>query len=173
MVTLAAYVIALELKAKQGIFEIAVRYAFSGFAALAPVMVAALFWKRSTKWGALAATLFTAACLIYFAVLQNTCHPGDVIWQIGQGKDAIKVLFLNPRGDVSFWNGFMPVVPMVFGSALCMIVVSLMTRPPSQATIDKYFSEPQLSKSSGRHTDKTRLENRHCSALHEQDEPRS
>ena len=78
------------------------RFAFSGFAAMAPVMVAALFWKRSTKWGALASTLLVAAWLIYFAVLQNTCHPGDVIWQAGQGKDAIKVLFLNHRGDVSF-----------------------------------------------------------------------
>jgi SSS family solute:Na+ symporter len=140
VVTVAAYVIALSLKEKQGIFEIAVRYAFSGFAALAPIMVAALFWKRSTKWGALAATLFTAACLLYFAVLQNSRHAGDIVWQIGQGKDAIKVLFLNPRGDVSFWNGFMTVVPMVFGSALCMIAGSLLTRPPSQATIDKYFA---------------------------------
>ncbi len=148
VVTLAAYVIALELKAKQGIFEIAIRYAFSGFAALAPVMVAALFWKRSTKWGALAATLYTAACLIYFAVLQNTCRPGDVIWQIGQGHDAIKVLFLNPRGDVSFWNGFMTVVPMVFGSALCMIVGSLLTAPPSAETIAKYFPK-QMSDSPG------------------------
>jgi SSS family solute:Na+ symporter len=143
IVTLAAYFVALELKDKQGIFEIAVRYAFSGFAAMAPVMVAALFWKRSTKWGALAATLFTAACLIYFAVLQNTHKAGDIIWQIGQGKDAIKVLFLNPRGDVSFWNGFMTVVPMVFGSALLMVLVSLVTRPPSQKTIDKYFSVPK------------------------------
>jgi SSS family solute:Na+ symporter len=149
IVTLAAYVIALELKAKQGIFEIAIRYAFSGFAALAPVMVAALFWKRSTKWGALAATIFTAACLVYFAVLQNTRHPGDVIWQIGQGKDAIKVLFLNPRGDVSFWNGFMTVVPMVFGSALCMIAGSLVTRPPSAETIAKYFAK-QMSEAPGR-----------------------
>jgi solute:Na+ symporter, SSS family len=140
VVTLAAYIIALQLKAKQGIFEIAVRYAFSGFAAMAPVMIAALFWKRSTKWGALAATLFTAACLIYFVVLQNTHKAGDVIWQLGQGKEAIKVLFLNPRGDVSFWNGYMTVVPMVFGSAIAMIVFSLVTRPPSQRTIDKYFA---------------------------------
>jgi Na+/proline symporter len=107
---------------------------------MAPVMIAALFWKRSTKWGALAATLFTAACLIYFAVLQNTHKAGDVIWQLGQGKEAIKVLFLNPRGDVSFWNGFMTVVPMVFGSALLMIIVSVLTRPPSQTTVDRYFS---------------------------------
>jgi SSS family solute:Na+ symporter len=48
VVTVIAYVIALYLKEKQGIFEIAIRFAFSGFAAMAPVMVAALFWKRST-----------------------------------------------------------------------------------------------------------------------------
>lgn len=139
VVTVAAYLIALGLKNKQGIFEIAIRYAFSGFAAMAPVMVAALFWKRSTKWGALASTVFVAACLIYFALLQTAHKPGDVLWQLGQGKDAIKVLFLNPRGDVSFWNGFMTVVPMVFGSALCMMVGSLLSRAPSRATIEKYF----------------------------------
>ncbi len=142
-VTVIAYVVALELKAKQGIFEIAVRYAFSGFAALAPVMVAALFWKRSTKWGALAATLFTAGSLILFAVLQHSGRPGDVFWQLGQGKEAIKILFLNPRGDVSFWNGFMTVVPMVFGSALSMLSVSLLTRPPSRQTLEKYFPPKQ------------------------------
>ncbi len=145
LVTIAAYLIALELKEKQGIFEIAVRYAFSGFAAMAPVMIAALFWKRSTKWGALAATLFTAACLIYFAFLQNTHKPGDIVWQIGQGKEALKVLFLTPRGDVSFWNGFMTVVPMVFGSAFCMIFGSLVTKPPGNATIEKYFAQPNQS----------------------------
>ena len=141
IVTIAAYLIALALKSKQGIFEIAIRYAFSGFAAMAPVMVAALFWKRSTKWGALASTLFVAGSLLYFALLQNAHKPGDVIWQIGQGKEAIKVLFLNPRGDVSVWNGFMTVVPMVLGSAICMIVGSLMSRPPSKATLEKYFSK--------------------------------
>ena len=139
VVTLAAYVVALKLKDKQGIFEIAVRYAFSGFSALAPVMIAALFWKRSTKWGALASTLFTAGCLVAFAILQNTHQPGDVIWQIGQGNDAVKVLFLNARGDVGFWNGFMTVVPMVIGSALCMIIGSLLTPLPSLNTIEKYF----------------------------------
>jgi len=145
IVTIAAYLIALELKEKQGIFEIAVRYAFSGFAAMAPVMIAALFWKRSTKWGALAATLFTAACLVYFAFLQNTHKAGDIIWQIGQGKEAIKVLFLTPRGDVSFWNGFMTVVPMVLGSALAMILGSLATKPPGPATIEKYFGQPKAA----------------------------
>ncbi len=144
VITVIAYLVALGLKAKQGIFEIAVRYAFSGFAAMAPVMIAALFWKRSTKWGALAATLFTAWCLILFAVLQNVGHPGDVFWQLGHGKDVIKILFLNPRGDVSFWNGFMTVVPMVLGSAFFMISVSLLTRAPSRQTLEKYFPSANL-----------------------------
>jgi SSS family solute:Na+ symporter len=135
VVTLIAYFVALNLKEKQGIFEIAIRYAFSGFAAMAPVMIAALFWKRSTKWGALAATLFVAAALIWTAVTQASHKPGDILWQIGQNK----VFFVNPRGDVSFWNGFMTVVPMVFGSAICMILFSLISPPPSKATIDRYF----------------------------------
>jgi Na+/proline symporter len=135
VVTLIAYFVALSLKEKQGIFEIAIRYAFSGFAAMAPVMIAALFWKRSTKWGALAATLFVATALIWIAVTQASHKPGDVLWQLG----ANKVFFINPRGDVSFWNGFMTVVPMVFGSAICVVLFSLFSRPPSQATIDRYF----------------------------------
>ena len=35
--------------------------------------------------------------------------------------------------------GFLPVMPMVIGSAILMILVSLMTKPPSQATLEKYF----------------------------------
>jgi len=33
----------------------------------------------------------------------------------------------------------MTVVPMVVGSTLCMIIVSLLTPPPSRATIERYF----------------------------------
>jgi SSS family solute:Na+ symporter len=136
VVTLVAYFVALGLKEKQGIFEIAVRYAFSGFAAMAPVMVAALFWKRSTKWGALAATVFVAAFLVWTAWMQTSHHAADVLLKMGE----VKVFFINPRGDVAFWNGFMTVVPMVFGSAACVLLFSLITPPPSQATITKYFS---------------------------------
>jgi len=33
----------------------------------------------------------------------------------------------------------MTVVPMVVGSALCVIIGSLVTAPPSRETIEKYF----------------------------------
>ena len=186
VVTVIAYLVALSLKEKQGIFEIAIRYAFSGFAAMAPVMVAALFWRRSTKWGALAATVFVAASLIATGFLQGKPAPApappsaavkpatnalatafptttnasstpaakpasaapapvkpkeDIIWQIGQGADAIKVLSRAPNGDVRFLNGYMTVFPMVLGSIICVIFFSLATPPPSQATIAKYFDK--------------------------------
>ncbi len=160
VVTVIAYLVALALKEKQGIFEIAIRYAFSGFAAMAPVMVAALFWKRSTKWGALAATLFVALSLAGNAALQGPAQkpppppaPGaakpaapakpkeDIIWKIGEGPDATKILSRAPNGDLRFLNNYMTVVPMVIGSAILMIVFSLVTKPPSDETIAKYFEE--------------------------------
>jgi SSS family solute:Na+ symporter len=175
VVTIIAYLVALALKEKQGIFEIATRYAFSGFAAMAPVMVAALFWRRSTKWGALAATVFVAASLVASAFLQGPPAPPqvaaaikppsnintnavaasgvstppaaaapvkpkeDVIWRIGEGAGAMKILSRAPNGDVRFLNGYMTVFPMVLGSCLCVVLFSLATPPPSRETIAKYF----------------------------------
>src|SRR5687768_16392032 len=42
LITLFAYAVALQ--APEGIFDLAVQYAFSGYAALSPLLVAALFW---------------------------------------------------------------------------------------------------------------------------------
>ena len=88
------------------------QYAFSGYAALSPLLFAALFWRRSTKWGALAVALWTACAVIYTARV-----PGALAWY-----------------------GLMPVVPMTIISCLLMIVVSLVTRPPSPETIRAILS---------------------------------
>src|SRR4029453_10266068 len=86
LVTLVAYAVALI--APQSIFDIATQYAFAGYAALSPLLVAALFWKDSTRWGALAATVWTAAAVMGVAVIQNAIAappPGRsiVVWAIG------------------------------------------------------------------------------------------
>jgi hypothetical protein len=39
----------------------------------------------------------------------------------------------------------MTVVPMVFGSLFCVVIGSLVTKPPSPVTIEKYFSEPKMA----------------------------
>ena len=109
LLTVVAYVVAL--RAPQSIFDLAVQYAFSGYSALAPLLVAALFWKRSTKWGALAVTLWVA-----FAVIYTARVPGALAW----------------------W-GLMPVVAMTIISSLLMVVVSLLTPPPSRSAVNRYF----------------------------------
>jgi SSS family solute:Na+ symporter len=138
LVTALAYIVALVTPVS--IFELAVRFAFSGFAALAPVMVAALFWKRSTKYGALASTLWVAAWLVLTSYLQHVSDgiapkpglpPVAIFSSLGH-------LFERSAGGVMIY-GFLPVVPMVLGSALLMAVVSWLTPPPSRATIEKYF----------------------------------
>ena len=136
LITLFAYAVALQ--APETIFELAIQYAFSGYAALSPLLVAALFWRGSTKWGALAVALWTAATVTAVAVLQEIVPapapgPPTVLWAPG----GINVLTRTPGGTAVF--GFMPVVPMVIGSALLMIVVSKLTQKPAASTLAKYF----------------------------------
>jgi len=136
IITIVAYAVAL--RAPETIFELAIQYAFSGFAALSPLLMAALFWKGSTKWGALAVTLWTVASVVAVAVFQHAVPapaPGPplVAWAIG----GTEVLSRTPGGTAVF--GFMPVVPMVLVSGLLMVIVSLVTSKPKQATIAKYF----------------------------------
>jgi SSS family solute:Na+ symporter len=110
VVLLTMFAYAVALRAPQSIFDLAVQYAFSGYSALSPLLVAALFWTRSTKWGALAVALWTA-----FAVLYTARVPGALAWY-----------------------GFMPVVPMTLISGALMIAVSLATPPPSPAAVARY-----------------------------------
>src|SRR3989337_1849363 len=65
LITIIAYLIAL--RAPETIFELAIQYAFSGFAALSPLLIAALFWRGSTRWGALASTLWVAVAVVAVA----------------------------------------------------------------------------------------------------------
>jgi len=67
-VTVVAYLIAVSVP--QSIFDIATQYAFAGYSAMSPLLVAALFWKGSTRWGAFAATGWTAATVLAIAWLQ-------------------------------------------------------------------------------------------------------
>jgi solute:Na+ symporter, SSS family len=130
--TVIAYAIALKFP--QPIFDLAVQYAFSGYSAMAPLLVAALFWKRSTKWGALASTLWAAASVAAVAVFQFIVTTPKVVWSIG----GVEVLARTQGGTAVF--GLLPVVPMVIISALLMVVVSLMTKKPGKAAINRYFS---------------------------------
>jgi SSS family solute:Na+ symporter len=145
LITLVAYAIALQLP--QSIFDVATQYAFAGYSALSPLLVAAVFWRRSTKWGALATTLWVAAAVTAVAVIQQTIPapppgmPPSVVWSLS----GVDMVTRAPQGALVF--GMLPVVPMTIVSALLMIVVSRLTPAarPGTATLARYFSEPAFA----------------------------
>ena len=140
VIAVISYILALILEGQKSIFDLAIRFGFSGFAALAPVMLAALFWRRSNKWGALAAVLWVVACMVFMWWLQS--YSNGMAPKPGQPPVAIFPelgrLFLRTPSNVTI-HGYMPVMFMCIGSALWMFVVSLLTKAPSAATITKFF----------------------------------
>ena len=106
----------LSLVAPQNVFDLAV-WCFSGFGALFPLVLAAVFWKRVTKAGAYACIL--AATLSWFYFFAKS----------GFGSELV----LGP--------GIMPVAVCFLISTAALIIVSLMTRPPSEETIKKFFPD--------------------------------
>jgi SSS family solute:Na+ symporter len=137
VLTVLAYLIALG--APQSIFDLASQYAFAGYSALAPLLIAALFWKNSTKWGALATTVWTAAAVGGVAVLQ---------WVVPAPPPGVGIGVLSVAGTEIVTRiasgttvlGLLPVVPMTVISAMLMIVVSWLTPTarPQPATLHRY-----------------------------------
>ena len=136
--TVVAYVVALN--APESIFELAIQYAFSGFAALSPLLVARSSGGGSTQVGRARRRAVDGG-----RGGRGRDLPGDASpprprarrwssWRAG-GLDLVT---RTPGGTTVL--GFMPVVPMVLVSALLMIVVSLLTRGPAAATLGRYFT---------------------------------
>jgi SSS family solute:Na+ symporter len=149
VILLTVFAYAVALRAPETIFELAIQYAFSGYAALSPLLVAAIFWRGSTKWGALATTVWTIFAVIAVAVYQALVPapaPGQstLSWAVG----GIEIVSRTPGGTAVF--GFMPVVPMVLISAILMIMFSRLTAKPSAGTLEKYFPAHQREAVGGR-----------------------
>jgi SSS family solute:Na+ symporter len=138
LLTLVAYVIALRVP--QSIFDLASQFAFAGYSALTPLLVAALFWRRSTKWGALAVVLWVAAGIGAIALVQANvpppAGPPTVLWEL----NGLAVVARAASGLVVL--NLLPVVPLTIGSILLMWLVSLATATPGEATLARYFRRP-------------------------------
>lgn len=138
LITLVAYAIALNTP--QSIFDIATQYAFAGYASLFPLLAAALFWRGSTRWGALASTLWTAAAVTAVAVVQQQFPappPGQVVTVLELAGHPVVTRAV--QGTLVF--GLLPVVPMTLVSACLMVAVSRLTprAVPGTDTLRTYF----------------------------------
>jgi len=107
----------ISLVAPRSIFRLGV-WSFTGYAALFPLVVAAVFWKRATRHGALAAVLSVAVLWVFFFVRGWTV-PG---YTVGG-------------------TGVLPVALMMIVCAIVLVGVSLLTRPPGRETLERVFGE--------------------------------
>lgn len=134
LVVLASWLLALMLKSVQPIFGLAV-WCFSGFAALFPLVFAALYWKRTTKWGAYASILAGIGLGVYYYIEIN--HKTN--WS-GRGEPLVHYHLFG--ADI----GIVPAMPMVLLAAVVLVLVSLVTPRPSSATVEKFFGAPVSSR---------------------------
>lgn len=122
IVFIVAVTYVLSLFPPPHVFDLGV-WCFSGFASLFPLAFAAVYWRRVTKAGAISSVLVTVVVwLVLFT--RDMAAKGK-----SGGEDELLVL------------GMMPVAIIFGASVLTLVVVSLLTQPPSKATINKFFPE--------------------------------
>ena len=107
------YVLAMWAK-NANVFDLAI-WCFSGFSALFPVVFAALYWKRATKEGAFASIIAALISWLYFFHLS------------GYG------------GELVIGPGIIPAAVCFGVAAIALVLVSLLTKPPTEKTIQKFF----------------------------------
>ena len=103
----------LSIQGYRSVFSMAT-WCFTGYAALFPLVFAALYWRRLTAAGAILSVLFTMASWGYF------------FWQSGFGAAPPTAI---------------PLGITVFGSAAVLAGVSLTTPAPSAEKLAKFFGD--------------------------------
>jgi SSS family solute:Na+ symporter len=116
IVAIVAVTYVLSLLEPRQVFKVGV-WCFTGFGCLFPLVFAALYWKRVTKAGAYACVILTT---ITWFVLFARSDFGASYLLLTQYK-------------------LMPATLIFAVSVGSLVIVSLMTRPPSPKTIDKFF----------------------------------
>lgn len=115
VLALLAVTYAISLVAPSSIFKLGI-WSFTGYASLLPLVVAAIYWKRATRGGAIASILTVAGLWIYF-FLRAWSVPGYTV----------------------AGTGVMPVAVILGAGAMVLAVVSMATRPPERPVLERFF----------------------------------
>ena len=115
VVAVVALTFALSLVVNRRIFGLAV-WSFTGFSALLPILLAGLFWRRSTATGALASLITVVVTWSWFLV-RGWGRPDYSVG--GTGLDPVAVVFA--------------------ASVAAMVIGSLASRPPDDAVVARFI----------------------------------
>ena len=128
IIAIVAVTYLLSLGNVRSVFAMGV-WCFSGFSALFPIVVAALYWRGLSAAGAISGILAAIAswCYLFYLGLQVPTEQG------GLSKFVLHL----PLGDKKY--EVMPVVVMLACSLVAMVVVSLVTPKPSPEKLAKFF----------------------------------
>ena len=121
VILIVAVTYVLSLQGYRSVFTMAV-WCFTGFASLFPLIIASLYWKRLTAAGAVSGILAMIGSWIY--LFRESNWGGDTDFA------------LTPFGED---YPIMPVVATFACSAIAMVATSLLTAPPSDKTLGKFF----------------------------------
>jgi len=130
----ASYAVAMAISAAR-IFPLAI-WCFSGFTGLFPLVVAAIYWRRLTRWGAYATILTVLVTWSFFFwqadfAMNDAYTPWDSLSESMQSR-----LTGTP---IEHFLHMLPVASITLCSTIVLVVVSLATRPPSAQTLTKFF----------------------------------
>lgn len=101
-------------------------WCFSGFSALFPLVFACIYWKRVTKPGAYACVIAAITSWIFLFQESNFAKNADYTVDVTIGGATYQT---------------MPVMTMVLCSTAALILVSLITKPPSNETLAKFYPD--------------------------------
>jgi SSS family solute:Na+ symporter len=133
IVAIVAVTYACSVLFERRVFDLSI-WCFSGFTGLFPLVLAALHWRRLTKAGAVASIL---TAMLAWGIL-------FVRADFGQNPR-----YAFPEPDMPAWitrviPPLMPVVAITAAAAAALILVSLVTRPPSDETLARFFDQATL-----------------------------
>jgi SSS family solute:Na+ symporter len=112
----------ISLVATPSIFKLGV-WSFTGFSGLFPIVVAALYWRRSTRHGVMASILTVVVLWVYFFI-QAWSVPG---YTVGG-------------------SGVIPAAVILLASSVVLVVVSLLTAPPEAERLERFFGDAESSR---------------------------
>jgi solute:Na+ symporter, SSS family len=102
--------------------------------AVTPALFAALTWKRATRQGGLASIVGGAVATVFFEVLLPRIAPG--VMQAAHGLTGLAAI--NSTFGADPWG-----IPSIYPSAIIsiglLVVVSLLTPPPTREVLERLF----------------------------------
>jgi SSS family solute:Na+ symporter len=123
IIAIVAITYFFSLKEPRAVFTLGV-WCFSGFSSLFPLVFASVYWKRLTKPGAYASIIAAFGSWLYLFRASGYASDSEFTVDFTIGGATYET---------------MPVATMFVCSAVALVIVSLITKPPSEEHLNRFF----------------------------------